>query len=483
VTRTSARRRGLAGLAVAILALVPLTAGCGGDDPTAGALERERAADRDVAFKGCGQVRCTGEIDGAAYEIKLPEKWNGTLLLYSHGYRSAAPTPPSFEPVDTTAAAAPSDQDASALLAEGYALAGSAYKTNGWAVQDGVEAGEKLHTFFAKNVGAPHRVYVWGESLGGLITETLAEKHPDWVAGSAPMCGVLGGTNLNLDLALDEAYAVKTLIYPQLKLTGFASHDEAVQNWTAAYKALVKAGGDVKNGVPKILLIAALTDSPRQTKTYDGSTIESTVRALGEALLTGLGYGTWGRYDIEQRVGGNPSTNDGVDYTARVSAEERSLIDTVSPGATGRLLGQLAAGERVTADQAARDKADALGNPTGDLKDPTITLHTKADPLVLAQNESVFKDRVYGSARRTADLVQLYTLPPATYPQTSGAPYGAGHCNFTSAQRVGLITLLDGWVREGVVPGAASLPAVFPGDASVSQTYQAGPWPAAPVRS
>ena len=58
------------------------------------------------------------------------------------------------------------------------------------------------------------------------------------------------------------------------------------------------------------------------------------------------------------------------------------------------MLAQLAAGERVTADAAARAKFDTMGNPTGDLKDPTITLHTVADPLVLVQNEKVFQERV-----------------------------------------------------------------------------------------
>ena len=59
----------------------------------------------------------------------------------------------------------------------------------------------------------------------------------------------LGGTNLNLDLALDVAYAVKTLIDPELKLTGFASNDEANANWEGAYKAITAAGRDVTNGV------------------------------------------------------------------------------------------------------------------------------------------------------------------------------------------------------------------------------------------
>jgi hypothetical protein len=475
--RQGARLRGMpsrrtAAVAAVALVLPVLLVAC-----SAGSTSPERSTNRDVSFVGCDKVACTGSIDGAAYEIKLPDKWNGTLLIYSHGYRQAQPAPPDFEPVDTSATPAPGDDVATALLAQGYALAGSAFRTNGWDVLDGVAADEQLHTFFVNNVGKPDRVYVWGDSLGGLITETVAEKHPEWVSGSAPLCGVLGGTNLNLDLALDVAYAVKTLIYPDLKLTGFASYDEAVANWEGARKAIVAAGSDLATGVPKILMVAAMVDAPAQTKTYDGSTIESVIRARAESILTALGYGTFGRYEIEQRVGGNPSGNDKTDYSSRLSDAERLSIETLWPGTSDKLLAQLQGGTRVTADPAARARADKLGNPTGKLADPTITLHTAADPLVLAQNETVFRDRVRASDR-IEDLVQLYTVPPASYSETTGAPFGAGHCNFTTGQRLGVIHLLDKWVRAGVYPGTDAVSKTFAGDPSVNQAFNPGPWPA-----
>jgi pimeloyl-ACP methyl ester carboxylesterase len=480
VTSTAKRRRALSLLGIAGLLAAPALAGCGGQDQALATAEQEQSTNTDVSFNGCDSVKCTGQMTGAAYEIQMPKKWNGTLLIYNHGYRTAEPAPPDFAPVDHSAVPAGGAEVAAKLLDEGYALAASAFKTNGWDVLDAVAADEALHTFFVDKVGKPDRVYVWGDSLGGLITETLAEKHPEWVSGVAPLCGVLGGTNLNLDIALDVAYAVKTLIDPELKLTGFASNDEANANWQGAYKAITAAGADVKNGVPKILMVAAMVDAPAQTKTYDGSTIESGIRARAESILTALGYGTFGRYEIEQRVGGNPSTNSDADYTTRLSDSERSLIETVSPGSSDKLLTALQDGTRVQADPAARAKADKLGNPTGNINDPTITMHTAADPLVLAQNETVFTSRVTASKTRTADLVQLYTIPPTTYSPDTGAPYGAGHCNFTNEQRLGVIKLLDDWVHDGVVPGANSVAAAFPGDASVSTAFNPGPWPAQP---
>ncbi|MBM0224433.1 MULTISPECIES: hypothetical protein [Micromonospora] len=33
-----------------------------------------------------GRRTITGTIDGADFRVELPQSWNGTLVLYSHGY-------------------------------------------------------------------------------------------------------------------------------------------------------------------------------------------------------------------------------------------------------------------------------------------------------------------------------------------------------------------------------------------------------------
>lgn len=467
-----ALRRPAAALVAAGTALALLASCSGSDDASTASNERKS---RTLTFTSCEKAECSGELDGARYLVRMPDTWNGTLLLYSHGYREASPTPPDFAAIETEAVVASTPETADKLLDAGYALAGSSYAKNGWAVADGVKAGEDLHTWFGKNIGKPDRVYVWGDSLGGLVTQTIAEKHPSWVAGAAPMCGVLGGLNLNLDLGLDLQYAIKTLLYPEMKLTNFASHDEAVKTWQEANKRIMAATKDVKNGVPKLLAIAAIADGPTKTARFDGSTPVSRISASVEAALTGLGYATFGRYEIEQRVGGNPSSNADADYAGRVSDAERQLAELVSPGAMDKAIAALTAGERIEADPDARDAADELGNPTGDLRDPTITLHTAYDPLVLVQNETVFAERVSESEKRSADLVQLYTVPPATY--AAPAPYGAGHCNFTDAERVGMIKALDGWVRTGLVPGPEDVAKDMAGAEGYAPAFKPGPWP------
>jgi len=469
-------RRTAAVTVVSAAALV--LAGCGSSP----AIPRARQVTPNVAFAGCDKVKCEDSLNGAAYKIEMPATWNGTLLLYSHGYRQAQPAPPTFEPVDTKAQDAQDEATAKALLAQGYALAGSSYKSNGWAVADGVAAAEDLYAFFSQNIAQPYRTLVWGSSLGGLITQTIAEKHPEWVDGAAPLCGAVAGVVPNMDIALDVSYAVKTLIYPEMKLTGYATYEESVANWTEAVKRLVAAASDTAGGgTAKVLYIAALIDAPSQTKTYDGSTVEAKVKATVEALATGLGYATFARYDLEQRFGGNPSGNDKVDYAARISASEKSLIDAVTPGGADTFSALMQAGTRVTADPAALAKALAEGgDPKGTISKPEITLHTASDPLVLSQNESFLRvryDAAKAAGTATGDLVQLYTVAPATYPQSPGAPYGAGHCNFTSQSQVAVIDQLTNWVQNGVFPGTAGVTAAMGTESGFSPAWSPGPWP------
>jgi hypothetical protein len=462
------RRRAGAATTAAVVAAV-LAACTGSPHATSTPTEQPLAA------KSCSQVACEGTIDGARYRIVLPDRWNGTLLLYSHGYRFAQPVPPDFAAPATDAVPAPGEDVAKALLDDGYALAGSSYARNGWAVPEGVKADEQLYDRFAATVGTPRRVYLWGDSLGGLVTQSLSEKGLPWVSGAAPLCGVLGGTIENLDAALDVSYAVRTLLASTLRLTGYASHQAAVAQWQAGQQAVVSAAGQGGDRAARLALIAALVDAPDQTSRFDGSSPSSVIGAAAEAVITGLGYGTYGRYEIEQRVGGNPSSNADVDYATRVSSEERSRVDALGgPGTTDRLLRLLDRGRRVTASPAARAKARSLGEPTGELRVPTLTLHTTDDPLVLVQNERLFRDRV-ASAGRADQLLQLYVEPPKTY--AAPAPYGAGHCNFTSAQRLAVVDLLDSWVRTRHRPDAARLADALYDVRGVVTDFVPSPWP------
>lgn len=468
----------------ALGAVAALLAACS----SASAIPTSRDSSTDVPFTGCDQVACVGTIDGADYEIVMPTTWNGTLVIYSHGYSPAQPFPPDFAPVTKLAAAAPGwdggDRTVGeALLERGYAIAGSSYSANGWAVQEGITAGTQLYEFFRDNIAVPNRVYVWGDSLGGLITAMLAEQGADWVDGSAPMCGAVAGLVPNINLALDVAYGVQQLLFPEMQVTDFATYEDAVAAWEGAASRLVDAAqAQDTEAIAKMFTIAAIVDAPDQTFRFDGSDIVSQVSGTVESLLTALGYGTVGRFDIEQRYGGNVSSNELADYAARVDEAERERIDAVGgDGAAARFLSILDNGPRIAGDPAATQAAiEQGGNPTGAIQDPMITMHTAADPLVIAENETFFGDRYNAAAARgevKGGLLEIFTVPPASYSSETGAPYGAGHCNFTVQSRIAVIELLDGWVREGVYPGPAAIAAAMGPESGYAAAFRPGPWP------
>src|SRR5205085_3620312 len=71
-----------------------------------------------------------GVQGGAAYRVEVPANWNGTLLLWSHGYVAAGSPNPATD--------VPDPLSRTLLLQRGYALAGSAFARTGWAVEDGI---------------------------------------------------------------------------------------------------------------------------------------------------------------------------------------------------------------------------------------------------------------------------------------------------------------------------------------------------------
>ena len=84
-----------------------------------------------------GPLDLSGELHGAPYRIRVPANWNGTLLVFAHGYRDKADHVGEVD--NRNADVAPSALLEAPLLAQGYALAGSAYRDNGWAVEEAIQ--------------------------------------------------------------------------------------------------------------------------------------------------------------------------------------------------------------------------------------------------------------------------------------------------------------------------------------------------------
>ena len=124
--------------------------------------------------------------DGAAYRIEVPPRWNGTLVMYAHGFRG-----------DGNVVWADEPQLRQYFVDHGYAWAGSSYAMNGYDPGDGVVDTHDLLEAFPSITGLhPSQAIMTGLSMGGEITTAEIEAYRGDFAGAMPSCGVLAGNDL-----------------------------------------------------------------------------------------------------------------------------------------------------------------------------------------------------------------------------------------------------------------------------------------------
>lgn len=488
-------------VALLVSCALALTACTGGSDPYAEVSGSASTTDglptgdptaesRDVAFTACddGGFACVGEVDGIPYDIRLPETWNGTLLIHSHGMRVVDAIDVDAPPFAPEAEAAPGLSGgatvvADALLDKGFALVGAGAPEGGWSIAEALTALEAARAVFVENIGVPDRILTWGQSIGG-VASVRAGQEQAWVNGSAALCAPLGGLNPNMDLALDVAFMVKALLAPDLVLTGYKSAKQARKEFRRAIEAVQEAAEDpTGTGLVALQVIAAATETPTRTRTSSGLGSEELGAALVENLGRILVRSTLERYGVEQRYGGNPSTNAGANYGARVTADEATEIDaTLGTGTTLALLNRIAEQPAVEADPDARAAAAAEYPAPSPLARPMMTLHTAEDPLAILANETLFgSDAAQVSGQEIRWLSINVTQAPVPFPEEGAAPSGVGHCNFTGQSLVGLVEVLDDWVRLGRFPTWAGNGEAFGPGSGFGGPVALPAWPESPT--
>lgn len=366
----------------------------------------------------------TGTLaDGATYVIDVPEVWNGTLLLFSHGYARGPANP---------AQNAPGEAVKSLLLTKGYALAGSSNASTGWALEDTVP--DQLATLdaFGATVGKPKRALAWGSSMGGLATMALIEGHPERFDGALPMCGSVGGAVAMMNAAFDAAFAFKTLLAPDLKLVGGVD-DRAVAERANAVLAQAR---QTPQGRARLALVAALAQLP-------GATLDEQLKSFVMGVF-------FPRSDQERRAGGVFSWNSGVDYRAQVKATGKREALTAAYGQAGlnldKDLAALNAAPRQGADPKAVAYLTAHYVATGALSKPVLSLHTTDDPLTSSANEGTYAAKVAAKGKSKL-LRQVFVAR-------------GGHCAFQPEEMAAAVQVLEDRVETGAWPALPRAPFV-----------------------
>ncbi|GAA3780100.1 alpha/beta hydrolase family protein [Streptomyces phyllanthi] len=396
------------------------------------ALPTSTAAATDAASHVEGQLP-----SGATYMMDVPAAWNGTVLLFSHGYTPAgAPNPAQNGPDAATKAL---------LLDRGYALIGSSYATTGWAVTDAVPDQLATLSVFTDRFGEARRTIAWGRSYGGLVTTAIAERDADRIDGSLSLCGLVHGGVANWNNTLDPVFALKALLAPDadIPLTGLP--DQAAATSAAnALTAEVDSAQSTAAGRARIALAAALHNIPvwnqptqERPAADDWDAQQANQYQAVKGLLQIAAFHR--RQEAEVRAGGNMSWNTGVDYARLLGRSSvRKEVTELYRKAGLSLRADLATlnrAPRISADPGAVDWMSRTSSFTGKLTKPQLSVHTIGDALVPVQTESALKRAV--TAAGSSSLLR------------QGYVDNAGHCTFSPAEQLAALHTLEDRLTTG----------------------------------
>ena len=123
----------------------------------------------------------TGTLGDADWALRIPDPWNGMLVMVCRG---GSPTLP--DPSSTLT------NFGSSMLNQGFAVAASNYGATGWPVSEGVKSTYQLTNYIIENetYGVTGRVFLYGFSLGGGVALLLGEKYPDIYSGVLDAWGI-----------------------------------------------------------------------------------------------------------------------------------------------------------------------------------------------------------------------------------------------------------------------------------------------------
>lgn len=379
----------------------------------------------------------SGEIKGAPFRIRVPEVWNGTLLIFAHGYRDKADHPGEID--NRNADVAPNAALEAPLLAQGFALAGSAYKDNGWAIEDAIPDTKNLALYFKENVARPQRTIIVAASLGTFVGYKSMEQFNGIYDGALCLCTAGAGATRLWDsgVPLYLAYDVIFGIPPSWGTVGEVRNDIDFDT-----EVLAKLAPELSNiaNFPKFEFIRLVAKNPGR-----GITPPPPPAFFPGWALTDFFFFTEARAELQRRAGGPIVQNLDQEYTL-TNAEKAYLAGIGLPSpVVDAWLAQMNARRDIEAKESARNYLRNNTDFNGKVKNPILTVHTIIDPLLVVANESAYAE-LNASVNREELLFQTFTT-------------GVGHCNLTGPQILTAIGAIDLWVRTGVRPTPAQFPA------------------------
>src|SRR5512140_1297419 len=365
----------------------------------------------------------TGVLNGAAYKIRVPANWNGTLLVFAHATQLGAPMP----------VVAPPNVEAQ-LLNAGYALAGSGFRNS---YKDGVLRTHELTGFFRETIANPQRIIIWGNSLGAGISLMLLEKYPGIYDGAIANCSPSAGAVENMDSAL-----------------AFSLAFDAAFGWPEDLWGPV---GDVRDDIVASDVLPQVPSPLIPESRSKWEFVRLAQHLPSEALWAtdpGTGYlffmlqlwkATVLRSAAEAENGGPVAENLGMHYSVEASDATLASLGLTREQVDG-MLDHMNDRATIAANRPARRHLAQWGAPDGALHRPVLTMHYTNDGMAFVTHESYYKTIVEAAGAEDS-LLQTYVTGPA------------GHCSFMPAQYTSAVGAMKSWLDTGVRPAG---PSFFP---------------------
>ncbi len=358
-------------------------------------LSAQKPDGEPQVVRTAGATTEVGVLTGAEYRIDVPAEWNGSLVVYFHGYAEHGA---SFHIAEHL------HPDLESFTERHYAVVQSAYSEAGWALQQAYPETETLRHYFDHKFGHPKETYVAGGSMGGALVMITLELNPKPYIGGLDLCGAVGPTFVSFDrrFAMRAAFDV---YFP------------------GVMGALVPVPADYDDtAAVRERITNALRANP-----INAAVVRNLMGLHTDAnVARDISYFTFVIADLQRRSHGNPFDNRNWIYTGTnpaASAGDVELNESV---------------HRYPGDRKAREYLVHHYTPTGRLGRPMLAVHTIYDPFIPPGQLALYNEMVEGEGLGDR-LVQQYV------------PHD-GHCSITPEEIGRAFDELVTWTHTGARP-------------------------------
>ncbi len=358
------------------------------------------------ALPAMGQVPACGmsgtQSSGAEFCIEMPPEgtWNGALVIFAHGYVSAA------EPIGIpwNQLYLPDGAGGTVYMPDlvnglGFAFATTSYSVNGLAVKEGVADIVDLASIFQSNISSPSPIPVFlvGASEGSLITTLAIENHPQVFTGGLAMCGPIGSFTGQInywgDFRVVFDYFMDTPDFDILPGNADSIPAVLMNKWDTKFVPLIL--NTLAANPFKTQQLMNVTGAP-----FDPSFLDLTIGLSTEGILW---YNVFATEDAIGKLGGRPFENFNTVYAGSFDD------DALNAGV-----------KRFKAQAAALEEIANYYETSGVLLRPLVTMHTTGDPIVPYWHQQQYWDKVL--AQNPFYPVKSFTIDRY------------GHCSFTAGE-------------------------------------------------